>query len=66
LPRPDLRNLDVYLDVASHVVHDALEVQTLADYHGFWLDKLAQRHKHRPMHPDQRLVTEAVVAGWNE
>lgn len=66
LPRPDLRNLDVYLDVASQVVHDAVELQTLADYHGFWLDKLAQRHKHRPIHPDQRLATEAVVAGWDD
>ena len=56
LPRPDLANLDVYLEVGSQVNHDEIEVQTLNDYHGWWLDKLARRHQFRPIDLDRRLV----------
>lgn len=64
LPRPDLKNLDVYLEVASREQPDALEVQMLPDYHGYWLDKLARRHRHRPIDADSRLISEAVLASW--
>jgi predicted O-linked N-acetylglucosamine transferase (SPINDLY family) len=56
LPRPDLVNLDVYLEVASQVKHDEVEVQTIIDYHGWWLEKLSQRQRARPSEPDRRLL----------
>jgi len=64
LPRPDLRNLDVYLEVACQTRPEAFELQTLADYRGYWLEKLARRHAHRPLEPDARLVAPEVVAAW--
>jgi predicted O-linked N-acetylglucosamine transferase (SPINDLY family) len=64
LPRPELKNLDVYLEVGSNQQPDALEVQTLADYHGFWLEKLARRHQYRPIDADSRLISPAVLAAW--
>jgi len=56
LPRPDLANLDVYLEVGSQIKHDEIEVQTIKDYQGWWLEKLAARNKFRPITPDRRLV----------
>lgn len=55
LPQPDLANLDVYLEVGSQVKHDELEVQTIQDYEGWWREKLALRHKSRPIPADGRL-----------
>jgi predicted O-linked N-acetylglucosamine transferase (SPINDLY family) len=57
LPRPDLANLDVYLEVGSQVNHEELEIQTVVDYHGWWREMLAGRHGFRPMEPDRRLLT---------
>jgi predicted O-linked N-acetylglucosamine transferase (SPINDLY family) len=54
-PRPDLSNLDVYLEVGSQIKHDEIEVQTIQDYHGWWHEKLAQRNQFRPISPDHRL-----------
>jgi len=56
LPRPNLANLDVYLEVGNQVNHEEVEVQTIADYHRWWLEKLARRHQFRPIDPDRRLV----------
>ncbi|HEY3669080.1 MAG TPA: hypothetical protein VGL19_23945, partial [Polyangiaceae bacterium] len=64
LPRPDLKNLDVYLEVAQDRQPDAVEVQSLADYRGFWLERLARRHRHRPLEADSRLITAEVLAAW--
>lgn len=57
LPQPDLRNLDVYLEVGCGATYDDLEVQMIKDYHGWWRETLARRHKHRPIEADRRLVT---------
>ncbi len=54
LPRPDLANLDVYMEVGSQVNHDEIEVQSIVDYHGWWLKMLAHRHRLRPMVTDRR------------
>jgi len=54
LPQPDLRNLDVYLDVGSSVKHEELEIQTLDDYEGWWREQLQKRHRFRPIPPDNR------------
>ncbi len=64
LPRPDLRNLDVYLEIASQLNPDAFDAQVHADYRGFWLEKLRKRHEHRPVERDDRLLTSDVLASW--
>ncbi len=63
LPSPDLANLDVYLEVGGAVAHDEIDVQTIADYQGWWREKLAQRHSYRPIEPDRRLFTQEAIAG---
>lgn len=55
LPVPDLTNLEVYLEVGGEVAHDEVEVQTLDDYHGWWLERLRRRNAYRPIAPDRRL-----------
>jgi predicted O-linked N-acetylglucosamine transferase (SPINDLY family) len=57
LHRPDLANLDIYLEVGCQVKHDEIEVQTIEDYEGWWQEKLALRHAFRPIAPDRRLIT---------
>ena len=61
LPRPDLTNLDVYLEVGVEQDHDAMEVLAIGDYAAWWLAKLARRHAFRPIASDRRLWTEAVA-----
>jgi hypothetical protein len=61
LPRPDLDNLDVYLEVGSQVNHDAIEVQTILDYTGWWQEKLALRHRFRSAAHDSRLVQSSEL-----
>jgi predicted O-linked N-acetylglucosamine transferase (SPINDLY family) len=55
LPRPELANLDVCLEVGSQVNHDEIEVQTIQDYHGWWSEQLARRNRFRPIPADRRL-----------
>ena len=66
LPRPNLRNLDVYLEVGAKRPLDAIEVQALpeAEYRRHWLEQLARRHQHRPLDADSRLISDAVLADW--
>ena len=59
LPRPDLSNLDVYLEVGSRVDHEDVEVQSIADYRAWWIARLAERHRFRPIAPDRRLIADA-------
>jgi predicted O-linked N-acetylglucosamine transferase (SPINDLY family) len=59
LHRPDLANLDVYLEVGCQVKHEEIEVQTIEDYEGWWREKLALRHAFRPIPPDHRLITSS-------
>jgi predicted O-linked N-acetylglucosamine transferase (SPINDLY family) len=61
LPRPDLDNLDVYLDVGNQVNRDAIEVQTIPDYLDWWRKKLALRHRYRPVAHDRRLVQSSEL-----
>ncbi|HEY5282956.1 MAG TPA: glycosyl transferase, partial [Polyangia bacterium] len=56
LPRPDLDNLDVYLEIGGKVDHETIEVQSVGDYHTWWTEKLATRHRFRPIAHDHRLV----------
>lgn len=61
LPRPDLANLDVYLEIGCAVDHEAAEVQTMADYEGWWRGLLARRDAWRPVPPDARLMAPQRV-----
>ncbi len=58
-PRPDLGNLPAYLEVGIEPDHEEVEVQVLRDYHAWWLERLAQRHKFRAVGRDPRLVALA-------
>jgi predicted O-linked N-acetylglucosamine transferase (SPINDLY family) len=62
LPRPDLTNLDDYLEVGLALDHDAQETGAIADYHDVYKSGLARRHRRRPLHPDQRLWMQADIA----
>jgi predicted O-linked N-acetylglucosamine transferase (SPINDLY family) len=63
LPKPDISNLDVYLEVGSQVNHEDFEVQMLGDYHGWWIEQLSRRHRLRPIDPDRRLVAPGLFPG---
>jgi hypothetical protein len=56
LPRPDLGALEAYLEVGMAADHEEIEVQTIAEYHGWWRERLAQRHALRPIVGDHRLL----------
>lgn len=60
LPRPDLSNLDVYLEVGCQMGYDEIDVQTIADYAGWWRERLAQRHQFRPIAADRRLLEDPL------
>ena len=62
LPRPDLANLDVYLEIGAAVNHEETEVGAIEDYRGWWKTRLSQRHLVRPIQPDRRLCDAAVLA----
>ncbi|KHK00632.1 O-linked N-acetylglucosamine transferase, SPINDLY family protein [Desulfovibrio sp. TomC] len=61
LPRPDLANLDVYLEVGSQFDHEGSEVQRIEDYQGWWAERLARRNQLRPISRDRRLATDPAV-----
>ena len=55
LPRPDLANLDVYLEVGTAGDAEAEEMLALSDYRAWWRQRLEHRHRLRPIAPDTRL-----------
>lgn len=62
LPRPDLTNLEAYLDVGVAIDHERQEMLAVADYEGLYKAALSQRHLARPMRADGRLWSEADIA----
>ncbi|MDR3448961.1 MAG: glycosyl transferase [Alphaproteobacteria bacterium] len=58
LPRPDLRNLDVYLEIGIESDHDKSEVLSAQNYRSWWRERLALRNAMRPFYPDSRLWME--------
>jgi predicted O-linked N-acetylglucosamine transferase (SPINDLY family) len=56
LPRPDLRNLDTYLEAGNEVDHEDIEMQTIDDYHSGWRERMDKRHRFRPIPRDHRLL----------
>ena len=62
-PRPDLAQLETYLEVGIELNHEEVEVQAIADYKGWWTERLARRHKLRPMSMDKRMATDPKLFG---
>ena len=62
VPRPDLANLDTYLEAACDHDHENEEVLSIADYHGLYKAKLKRLHLARSMHADKRLWTAKDIA----
>jgi predicted O-linked N-acetylglucosamine transferase (SPINDLY family) len=58
LPQPDLTNLDIYHEVAIEEDHETREMLSIEDYNDFYREKLARRHKFRPIPEDKRLWTQ--------
>ena len=65
LPRPKLDNLDVYLEVGASRGLEASDTRSAAEYHEQWRARLAQRHAHRPITADTRLISPSVLAAWD-
>jgi predicted O-linked N-acetylglucosamine transferase (SPINDLY family) len=57
LPRPDLANLETYLEVAEMVDHEAIEVGAIEDYRDWWMTFQSQRQTARPTPADRRLCS---------
>jgi hypothetical protein len=49
----------VLLELGCRIKHDDIEVQSIRDYHAWWLERIARRHKVRPIDPDRRIVALA-------
>jgi hypothetical protein len=62
LPRPDLSNLDSYLEAGIEHDHENHELLGIADYHGLYKAKLARLHLARPMRADERVWTAKDIA----
>lgn len=60
LPRPDLSNLDVYLEVGARHDHEETAYRSPREHRAWWTEQLARRHAFRPIAPDHRLWTPAV------
>jgi hypothetical protein len=64
LPRPDLRNLDVYLELGSDPTRQSRDIASREEYEQTWLQRLQERHSHRPLACADRFVSEDVLATW--
>jgi predicted O-linked N-acetylglucosamine transferase (SPINDLY family) len=62
LPRPDLRNLDTYLEVGAQLDHEEIDMQAIDDYHEFWRERLLRRHAVRAIPPDDRMIAAGIFA----
>lgn len=62
LPRPDLSNLDIYLEAGVAWDHDQHEMLAVPDYDESYKRRLAQRHQSRPIKADTRLWSDSDIA----
>jgi predicted O-linked N-acetylglucosamine transferase (SPINDLY family) len=62
LPRPDLRNLDVYLDLGVAAGQDPADFVAEDTYNALWRQRLEQRHALRDIAPDDRLWRGTATA----
>ncbi len=56
LPKPNVINLDTYLEIGSTFDHEAAEASFLPQDDARWRDALARRHAYSPLPADGRLV----------
>jgi predicted O-linked N-acetylglucosamine transferase (SPINDLY family) len=61
LPRPNLANLDAYLDIGVNIDHDSAEIGAASDYHDIYRAALAARHYNTPLQADGRLWSENEI-----
>ena len=62
LPRPELTNMDAYFEAGIDHDHEAIEMQAVADYHGFYKNELARLHRAWPLQADGRIWKHADIA----
>ncbi len=62
LPKPDLANLEVIMELGCQGKPDELEVQTIPDYPAWWREQLIRYHQTRPIPADRRLAQGAPFA----
>lgn len=55
---PDLSNLDIYYDIGAELDRDDVEMLSVADYEGMYLQRLREMHDYSPIRYDQRLWRE--------
>ncbi len=55
LPRPDLRNLDIYHEIGLDLDLEKIELQSDADYAALYERKLAEWDAAYPIEPDARM-----------
>jgi predicted O-linked N-acetylglucosamine transferase (SPINDLY family) len=55
LPKPDLRNLDIYHEIAVELEVENMDLLTDEQYEALYLEKLAERHLSYPIERDIRL-----------
>lgn len=55
VPKPNLHQLDVLLEIGGDLDPDGLEMQRVPNYHEFWIDRLQERSLYRPLVNDERL-----------
>jgi predicted O-linked N-acetylglucosamine transferase (SPINDLY family) len=61
-PRPNLANLESYLEAGTGHDHESQEMLAVDDYAGFYKAKLKELHLARPMPADGRLWNETDIA----
>jgi hypothetical protein len=61
--RPDLTNLPLYLELGAEEDQDIREIGLVEDYNGLYREKLAARHKARPVPADSRIWSAVDAAG---
>ncbi|MBR0672499.1 O-linked N-acetylglucosamine transferase, SPINDLY family protein [Neoroseomonas soli] len=54
LPRPDMTNLETYLELGAAMDHDAIEAAFDPGQEDRWRDAMARRHAFAPLPPDAR------------
>jgi predicted O-linked N-acetylglucosamine transferase (SPINDLY family) len=62
LPRPDLTNLERYLEVGVGLDHEAQELLTIDDYNALYEARLAACHAAQPLLPDNRMWSSTDIA----
>jgi len=61
IPKPDLANLDRYMEAGIDHDHEQHELLGFADYHGLYRAKLARLHSARPIPADALLWTKDEI-----